>query len=215
MTGLEGARGGGACRALRWLLQACGCALVACSHVPSIEGDTPPRPNWQTDADRCSWHWQQGGGLGLWAETCQFSTGRWQVSWDDRLRAFVLQRDAMTVGLVVQPWTIAAGAGLEGLKRALIGAGHLESNADCRWKSVPIRPAPRTRAHFVLAPSSPDALKPTPQGEVPEPMCGPYGASTHGVRYFIVDLSRPDLAIFVDEGQERPLFDAGSITVLR
>ena len=67
----------------------------------------------------------------------------------------------------------------------------------------------------MLSPASPQALGPTAQGEVPEPLCGPYGASTHGVRYFIVDLRWPGLAVFVDEGQERPMFDPASITVRR
>lgn len=52
----------------------------------------------------------------------------------------------------------------------------------------------------------------TEQGEVPEPVCGAYGHSTHGVRYFITDLRWPELVIFVDEGQERPLFEPRSIS---
>lgn len=59
------------------------------------------------------------------------------------------------------------------------------------------------------------AFAPTATGEVPDPVCGIYGASTHGVRYFITDLRWPDRAIFVDEGQERPLFDPTSITALQ
>jgi hypothetical protein len=34
------------------------------------------------------------------------------------------------------------------------------------------------------------------------------------VRYFVTDLRWPDRAIFVEEGQERPLFDPSSITPL-
>jgi len=51
----------------------------------------------------------------------------------------------------------------------------------------------------------------TPSGDIPEPPCGPYGASTHGVRYFLVDLRQPDRLIFVDEGQDQPMFDPSSI----
>jgi len=73
----------------------------------------------------------------------------------------------------------------------------------CAW-------AWREGGGFGLAPSDPAALGPTATGEVP----GPYGASTHGVRYVITDLRCPGYAIFVEEGQERPLFEPRSITRL-
>lgn len=69
-------------------------------------------------------------------------------------------------------------------------------------------------AFHVLAPIDPAALAPTLAGEVPDPVCGSYGASTHGVWYFITDLRWPDRAVLVEEGQERPLFDPASITLL-
>ena len=75
-------------------------------------------------------------------------------------------------------------------------------------------PAPRTIAFHILTPIDQAALSPTVSGDIPEPACGPYGASTHGVRYFVTDLRWPDRAIFVDEGQERPMFDPSSITAL-
>jgi hypothetical protein len=101
------------------------------------------------------------------------------------------------------------------LSEALIKKGYLKPDSPCVWKRVSMRPAPQTMAFFTLAPNAPEALGPTASGEVPEPLCGPYGASTHGVRYFITDTRWPDQAIFVEEGQERPLFDATSITVRR
>lgn len=185
--------------------------LAACSATLVEDRGRPPRPDWRTDAGRCSWHWREGGGLGLWAETCALSTGLWQVVWDAGRSAFVQQHEGKAVGTVVQPWPLPEGAGVRELTPVLVREGHLEADADCLWKPLPMRPAPRTTAFFVLAPASPQALGPTAQGEVPEPVCGAFGASTHGVRYFIVDLRWPDLAIFVDEGQERPMFDPASI----
>jgi len=69
-------------------------------------------------------------------------------------------------------------------------------------------------AVHVLAPIHPVALAPTAAGEVPDPVCGPYCASTPGVRYSLTDLRWPNRAIFVEEGQERPLFYPSGITVL-
>ena len=189
--------------------------LGACSHLPVEEASRPPRPDWQTDAGRCSWHWREGGGLGLWTETCRLSTGLWQVSWDAGRSAFVQRHEGDVIGIVVQSWPLPGDTGVQALTPALTRAGQLAAHADCQWKPVALRPAPRTTSFFVLSPAAPQALGPTAQGEVPEPLCGPYGASTHGVRYFIVDLRWPGLAVFVDEGQERPMFDAASITPRR
>lgn len=79
------------------------------------------------------------------------------------------------------------------------------------------RPSPCTPHHGAScaeAPSDPAALAPTPSGDIAEPVCGPYGAPTHGIRYFITDLRWLGRAVFVDEGPERPLSDPASITLL-
>lgn len=183
--------------------------LAACT------GHKPAKPQWQTDPQQCSWHWIEGSNLGLWAETCSFSTGQWTVSWSSQENAFLLKRDSEIRGVAVQPWPISAGLGTDSLSKELIKRGELKPDAPCVWKRVSMRAAPQTMAFFVLAPKAPDALGPTASGEVPEPLCGPYGASTHGVRYFIFDTRWPGQAIFVEEGQERPMFDPSSITVRR
>lgn len=173
-----------------------------------------PEPDWHTSENDCSWRWVQGGGIGMWGETCQLSTGQWRIVWDKVQHGFVLQHQNQVLDLVVQPWKISPDVGIASLNKSLINAGYLTSDNDCNWHNISIRKAPRTMSFFQLRSKKPDALAPTAQGEVPEPLCGPYGQSTHGVRYFMVDLRWPDLAIFVNEGQERPMFDPASITVL-
>lgn len=189
-------------------------ALAAPAAGLANGGTHPPMPDWQTDAASCAWHWREGGGIGLWGETCVLGGATWQVVWDDARGAFVTRRDDVDMGIAVQVFAVPPGAGIDALGETLIGAGALEAGAPCTWQAVALRAAPRTMAFHVLAPSDPGALGPTAQGEVPDPLCGPYGASTHGVRYFITDLRWPGRAIFVDEGQERPLFAPASITAL-
>lgn len=171
-------------------------------------------PDWQTDAENCSWNWREGGGTGLWAETCRFNDRTWQVIWDEGQVAFVARAGDDDMGIVVKAFALPRGANIHELGKTLIEVGALDANAACIWDTIALRPAPRTMAFHVLAPADQTALSPTPSGEIPEPACGPYGASTHGVRYFLTDLRWPDLAIFIDEGQERPLFDPVSITRL-
>jgi hypothetical protein len=177
-------------------------------------GSLPPMPDWQTDAANCAWHWKEGGGIGLWAETCRFNGATWHVVWDEDKAAFVTRNDDSDMGIAVQAFALPGGAGITALSEALIETGSLDANAECVWQPVAPRPAPRTTAFRVLTPVNAAALTPTPLGDVPEPVCGPYGASTHGIRYFMTDLRWPGRAIFVEEGQERPLFDPASITPL-
>jgi hypothetical protein len=174
----------------------------------------PAMPEWQTDANNCSWHWSQGDRIGLWAETCRFNGATWQVVWDDDLAAFVTKNDEIIMGIAVQAFTLSGGASISTLSETLVEAGSLDVNNACIWQTIALRPAPRAIAFHVLTPKDQAALSPAVSGDIPEPACGPYGASTHGVRYFMTDLRWRDLAIFVEEGQERPMFDPSSITAL-
>ena len=197
--------------ALNFLAWCCGLYLVAAT---ASQSPRSPVPDWQTDPVSCTWLWKEGGGLGLWTETCTFPTGRWEVVWSEQSAAFILQVDGQAQQVVVQSWPYSKEGGLEKLQDALVHAGQLSSTAACKFMPAAIRPAPRTMSFFTLSPTDPHAMKPTSTGEVPDPQCGSYGASTHGVRYFMTDLRWPDRAIFVDEGQERPLFDPRSVTPL-
>lgn len=172
----------------------------------------PDMPEWQTDAANCSWHWREGSGIGLWAETCRFNDRTWQVIWDEDQAAFVTRADDSDMGIAVKAFDLPSGSAISALDQTLIEAGALDADAACIWDAIALRPAPRTMAFHVLTPADQTALGPPPSGDFPEPACGPYGTSTHGVRYFLTDLRRPDVAIFIDEGLERPLFDPASIT---
>lgn len=173
----------------------------------------PPAPGWRTEAEGCSWSWREGGEIALWAETCDIDGRIWQVLWDDARAAFVTRRDDADMGIAVQVFSLPGGE-ITALSDTLVAAGNLEPEAACTWRAVALRPAPRSRAFHVLTPDDPAALAAADSGEIPEPVCGPYGASTHGVRYFMTDLRWAGRAIFVEEGQERPLFDPSSITLL-
>lgn len=175
----------------------------------------PSLPDWQTDPATCAWHWREGGGIGLWAETCVLDGATLQVGWDVAFEAFVTRHNDATMGIAVQGFALPPGSGIAALSEVLIAAGHLESEAACAWQTIALRPAPRTIAFHLLVPADPAALAPTAEGEIPDPVCGPYGVSTHGVRYFITDMRSANRAIFVDEGQERPLFEPTSITWLQ
>jgi hypothetical protein len=182
--------------------------------APAVaQEDRPTQPDWQTDA-ACAWVWTEGGGLGLWAERCPLSTGLWEVAWREEEQSFVQLIDSEPFGLLIKPFPLTEETGWDGLREALIASGDLDPDAPCAFEGAAIRAAPRTVGFVVLTPTTPDALAPTETGDVPDPLCGPYGVSTHGVRYFLTDLRIPGLALFVEEGQERPMFDPMSLTAL-
>ncbi len=177
-------------------------------------GSLPALPGWQTDANNCSWHWREGGGIGLWTETCRFNSAIWQVVWDDDFAAFMIRRDNTVMGIAVKNLDLPRGASIAALSETLVETGSLDANHACIWQTITLRPAPGTMVFNVLTPMDQAALSPTASGDIPDPACGSYGVSTHGVRYFVTDVRWTDRAIFVDEGQERPMFDPASITAL-
>lgn len=184
--------------------------LAVAAAAPALAEETPrpPVPDWQTDA-ACRWEWREGGGFGLWTESCRLSTGLWEILWDETAGAFVQTVAGEPAGIVVQPFAVADR---DELRRRLLEAGGLGDDAPCAFEPAALRPGPRTMAMHVLMPTVENAFAPTAEGEVPDPLCGPYGASTHGVRYVVEDLRWPGVAVFVEEGQERPMFAPQSLT---
>jgi hypothetical protein len=184
--------------------------LLAAAPAVAEETVRPPVPDWQTDA-ACTWEWREGGGFGLWTESCPLSTGLWEIVWDEEAGAFMQVVEGEAFGILVQPFAVPdRGA----LRLRLLDAGGLGDDAPCAFEPVAIRPGPKTMTTYVLMPTVENAFAPTPEGDVPDPLCGPYGASTHGVRYIVEDLRWPGVAVFVEEGQERPMFSPLSLTRL-
>jgi len=191
-------------------------ALVLASGPAQAAADRLP-PDDRLVSAGCRWEQAEGGGLSLSVQACDLVTGRWRVAWNAQRRGFELSVNGQAHSLVVQPWPVEgshAQAGLAGVVAALKAAGHLPPDSACRLQPAALRPLPRTAATYVLAPPVPVPAV-TASGEVPEPPCGAYGASTHGVRYFLSDLRWPGLVVFVDEGQDQPMFDPASIAVRR
>ena len=76
-------------------------------------------PGWQTDPATCAWHWREGGGIGLWAETCVFTGVTWQVVWDADRAAFVTRSGEAVMGVAVESLTVPPGSDIAALSQAL------------------------------------------------------------------------------------------------
>jgi len=175
-------------------------ATLAASLPPARADEPPPG---RTDPS-CQWQWLKGDGLALWAESCPFDTGHWHVRFAPEGPGFMLYVNDEPQRLVLQRFAVPAGEPLATLLPTLRQRGLIADSEDCVFQPAALRPTPRTIQQFEIRPTG-ETLKrfeATPSDEVPEPPCGDYGWSTHGVRYFQTDLRHPGTVIYIDLGQD-------------
>lgn len=181
--------------------------------TPAAASERPPVPQFRTDPG-CTWHWLTGGGVGLWGEVCNLSTGQWSVEWHRDRAAFVQTRDGAPVTQVLEIFKKSdedpASAVLDELRRR----GELADDEECVFQPAQVRAAPRTIAFLEIRPTGErlKAFEATPKDEIPDPPCGAYGWSTHGRRYFMTDIRQPDRVLYINEGQDGSMFDPASVT---
>ena len=189
-------------------------ALAGMLAVVTSASAEPAKPTHSTDATKCEWQWKSGGGIGVWAERCKLETGLWEIAFRDNLPGFVLTVDGEENQVVLQTFAMA-DATIASILPELRRRGYIPNDDECVFEPAAIRPAVRTIAFYELKPTGKRkaAFDATPKDEVPEPPCGEYGWSTHGARYFMTDLRRPDVALYVNIGQDGLMFDDTTVTL--
>ncbi|MEI7970784.1 MAG: hypothetical protein WCJ69_17545 [Betaproteobacteria bacterium] len=187
-------------------LAATGCGLEGCSTSPAPRGDT-------TAGDGCTWQQLASGPVQLRARSCRYATGHWRVQAEPDLPGFALWRDNERVATVIQWFPRLPDAPVDAILPALRSRGYIPNDAECVFRPATGPAAPRTRAYHDIRPVGARLarLEATPADQIPDPPCGDYGWSTHGVRYFLTDLRFPEWVLYVNEGQDGTLIDAGSI----
>lgn len=191
------------------------CALAAAALLggaaAALSAERPPEPPAArlVDPAACAWEWRASGGVGVWAERCALATGLWALREDPALPGFTLTVDGVDAAPVLQVFELPAGEGVEALLPELRRRGHIPDDADCVFRPAEGRPAAGPLAFHEIRPigARRDAFEATPSDLVPDPPCGAYGWSTHGVRYFMTDADRPGRVLYVDIGQDGMLFD--------
>jgi hypothetical protein len=124
--------------------------------------------------------------------------------------------DDQRQGMVLQLFHVAEGAKIDALLPELRKRGLVADSDDCVFSPAALSPTPRTTAQYEIKPVG-ETLKrfeATPDDEVPDPPCGDYAWSTHGVRYFQSDLRAPGTVLYFDLGQDGSLFEPGSVTLM-
>lgn len=191
----------------------CACVWLAGLTLTAVA--QPPMPAGSSVPGQCEWQWMTGAGIGIWAERCDLATGVWTPRFDETLPGFVLTIDDVPQDTILQAFEKAAEAPVDAILPALRERGYIPDDGDCVFEAAAIRPAPRTIAFYEIKPTGARlaAFEATPADEVPEPPCGDYGWSTHGVRYFMTDTRFPERVIYVNTGQDGTMFDDSSITL--
>ena len=187
---------------------------IICLAGPTLAA-APPQPTTSTDPDRCRWEWKSDAGLGVWAEHCELDTGVWELRSDPDLPGFVLTIDGIDDTVVLQVFQKPAGADIAAILPELRQRGYIPDDGECVFEPADIRPAAKTVAFFDIRPTGDRkaAFEATPKDEVPDPPCGDYGWSTHGVRYFMTDSRFPDRVVYIDTGQDGLMFDPTTVTL--
>ena len=190
-------------------------AALSALALPAGAYAQPPMPTGSSVPGSCQWDWKTGGGLGIWAERCDLQTGVWEPRFEASLPGFVLTIDGKDEGTILQVFDKPAEADVSAILPALRAKGYIPDDDECVFEPAAIRPAPRTIAFYEIKPvgSRKAAFDATPEDEVPEPPCGEYGWSTHGVRYFLTDTRFPERVVYVNIGQDGTMFDDTTITL--
>ena len=189
--------------------------LGACVLLPVGARAQPPMPEGSSVPGSCTWQWETGAGLGIWAERCTLDTGVWAPRFDPALPGFVLTVDGAPEATILQVFDKPADVEIAAILPGLRERGYIPDDDECVFAPAAIRPAPRTVAFYEIVPTGARkaALEATPEDEVPEPPCGDYGWSTHGIRYFMTDTRFPDRVVYVNTGQDGTMFDDRTITL--
>lgn len=165
------------------------------------------------DAAQCRQQVLRLDGLVIDTSDCRYATGHWRVEVEPALPGLALWRDEERVDTVVQLFAKAPTDDITAILPALRSRGDIPDDDDCRFVPEAVRPTVRTIALFEIRPFGArlQRLQATPADEIPDPPCGAMGWSTHGVRYFMTDLRRPDRVVYIDEGQDGTQIDPRSI----
>jgi hypothetical protein len=145
--------------------------------------------------------------------SCVYSTGRWHLRVEPALPGLALWHDDTRIDTVLQLFPRKPGEPVSSILPALQAQGVIPNDGECILVPAAMGPAPQTVTHYQVRPIGERLrrLEATPKDEIPDPPCGSYGASTHGVRYFIDDPRETRWVVYVDEGQDGTLVNPRSI----
>jgi hypothetical protein len=184
-------------------------SIRVAKHEP-VDGAAPV-PFYSTDPTACSWEWRQGRDLGLWTESCKFSTGLWRVSYDEASDSFTLNVDGKPYTMVLQQFRDPGGPAA--LVATLKKQDLVFDKDECQMVQVSDQPAPQGWTAWQVVPTGAlkEAFDKEVQEQIPEPPCGKLGFTVDSVGFFMVKDGVPDRVLYANLGQDGTMVDLASI----
>jgi len=177
-------------------------SLVIVCPLAAFAADAPSRP----PEKGCKWEKFSNAAMGLdaWVQRCDYG-GR-KIDFIAHGKSLAIRySDGGAPENVVDVFDRLPGESGEAAVTRIFAA-HTAKALAAKCVARPYRdPGGRKdvpRYTFVL--KNPKAMKPTPDGDIPEPPCGDWGDAPDGIQYFEV---HPAKVFFVRVGQDIPLFD--------
>lgn len=154
------------------------------------------------------WMQVKGCGLSFWAQY----NGQIRIMVDPAIPGVVMVREGDAVPHRVMQLFSLKNRSINDVINSLRQQPGWDETQTCAFKEIK---SPRSGVHrYVLIPSG-DYARKVEQVMKQEPVpstCNGWGTGNSGMRYFEVHDSHPDKAIFVEIGQDAPLFDENSIS---
>ncbi len=186
------------------------CAYFLTSCNQNQTGPSFPESPSRAAYEGFSWQDVSGSGLRFWAQ----SNGNIRIETDDNIPGaqIVWFNDSSFSARTVLQLFPLPDKNIQSLTKILAKEPGWK-DIDCSFREIE---SGRTGVkRYVLEPSGPDAQKFKEQSSK-EPIpttCNGWGMGNSGSRYFEVHENRPDIALFVEIGQDAPLFDEQSLVI--
>lgn len=180
--------------------------LPGCSSTPT-EPTFPEQPS-RAANEGFQWEEIRGAGLRLWTQY----NDHLQVVADNRLPGLWVERnsDPSTRTLAVRIFELP-GNDINSLLPLLQQEPGWDASQTCTFEETPCDRPDVKRYRLVPTDSYADSIRQRSSQEPIPVTCNGWGMGNSGIRYFEVHANRPDRALFLEIGQDAPLYDEQSI----
>lgn len=165
----------------------------------------PSRPAYE------GFHWErvEGAGLKFWAQ----SNGNLRVVTDQELPGAFTERDGGSRQLVIRVFPLK-NRRIEDVLELLSATPGWNAGETGRFEEWTCNQRPSVK-RYILVPTGEygEKYREQSQSEPIPSTCNGWGVGNSGMRYFEIHAGHPDKAIFVEIGQDAPLFDEQSIVL--
>jgi len=155
----------------------------------------------------CKWKKVIGAGLEIWGQSCDYGDKKLEVNVSETLPGMFLEDvsngSPVAIEQLIQVFNLK-NKSIDSVIPLLANSKDWKVTDKCTFIKVSINRSDVTR--YTLMPTE-DAFKKF------ESTCAGYGMGNSGVHYFEIYASNPNKVLFINAGQELPMFDENTIIV--